>query len=78
MFLKLFAIVFVMASFVSNASGITRLNRIGTFYSQDEFVKGLATCKDKSGNIIQLRLSTVEYIIILQKKDIEYCHFNPL
>ena len=79
MTLKSLVLVLTTVFFISNiayANGITRLERVGTFNNQAQDVRGLAICQDKSGNVFQVKLSTVEYIILLQSGKVAFCNLS--
>lgn len=74
MFVK--ALIFLFLSYTTSVYSINSLERIGTFDGQNQNKQRLATCQDKSGRVFQIRLSTVEYIILLQKQNIKTCSFS--
>jgi hypothetical protein len=63
-------------SLATGLSGISRLERIGTFYEANNS-SVIMSCTNDSGESYQVKLTTVEYIIILSKsKNKDNCSFK--
>lgn len=63
-------------SLATGLSGITRIERIGTFYETTNS-SVIMSCTNDSGESHQVKLTTVEYIIILSKaKNNDNCSFK--
>ena len=76
-------ITFTFITFCLFSLSASAMERIGSIYDTvfeqtPEQTRALVTCIDKNGDTVQLRLSTVEYIILLLDKSqqLHNCSFK--